>query len=150
MYQTDYNTKVREIEKKNTDHVHDKYITASEFNKLTAENFAVRLTHENLASKNDITNFVNRTDFDDKLKNLKKKVTSNKTKHLLVKNELENYKYLIQIFLLVKGILIMMKHNFTQCFNQFTKLFHHFLVFQTQSQNENLRDCEMKNSPSLV
>ena len=29
-----------------------------------------------------------KTDFDDKLKNLNKKVTSNKTKHVLVENEL--------------------------------------------------------------
>ena len=43
----------------------------------------------NLASKNDITNFVNNTDFDDKLKYLNKKVTSNKTKHLHVENELK-------------------------------------------------------------
>ena len=35
----DYYTKVNEIEKKNTDHSYDKYITATEFNKLTAENF---------------------------------------------------------------------------------------------------------------
>ena len=35
----DYDTKVNEIENKNTDHSHDKYITATEFNKLTAENF---------------------------------------------------------------------------------------------------------------
>ena len=40
---TDYDTKVNEIEKKITDHTHDKYITTPEFNKLTAENFAARL-----------------------------------------------------------------------------------------------------------
>ena len=34
---TDYNTKINEIEKKITDHSHDKYITTPEFNKLTAE-----------------------------------------------------------------------------------------------------------------
>ena len=32
--------------------------------------------------------FVKRISFDDKLKNLNKKVTSNKTKHVLVENEL--------------------------------------------------------------
>ena len=36
-----------------------------------------------------MTNFVNKTDFDDKLKNLNKKVTSNKTKNLLVENDLK-------------------------------------------------------------
>ena len=40
---TDYDAKVSEIEKKITDHNHDKYITTSEFNKLTAENFKARL-----------------------------------------------------------------------------------------------------------
>ena len=41
--ETDYNTKINEIEKKITDHKHDKYITTPEFNKLTAENSAVIL-----------------------------------------------------------------------------------------------------------
>ena len=58
---TDYNTKVNEIEKIITDHDHDKYITSPEFNKLTAENFAARLTQANVASKNDIVNFANKT-----------------------------------------------------------------------------------------
>ena len=40
---TDYNTKINEIEKKITDHNHDKYITTPEFNKLTSQNFAARL-----------------------------------------------------------------------------------------------------------
>ena len=46
---------------------------------FTSDNFAARLKQANLASKNDITDFVKKTDFDDKLKNLNKKVTSNKT-----------------------------------------------------------------------
>ena len=69
---TDYSTKINEIEKKITDHDHDKYITTQEFNKLTSDNFTVRLTQANLTSKNDISYF------NDKLKNLNKKVTSNK------------------------------------------------------------------------
>ena len=36
---TDYDTKITEIEKKLTDHNHDKYITTPEFNKFTAEIF---------------------------------------------------------------------------------------------------------------
>ena len=39
----DYNTKISDIEKKITDHAHDKYITISEFNKLTTETFKARL-----------------------------------------------------------------------------------------------------------
>ena len=61
-----------------------------------AENFAERLAQPNLASKTYITNFVNKTDFDDKFKNLNKKVTSNQTKHLLVGKELK--KNFIQAF----------------------------------------------------
>ena len=80
---------------------------------LTAENLAARLAQGNLATESDIGSFVKRTDFDEKPKNLNKKLTSNKTKHLLVQNELKNYKHLIQVFLLVKVTLIMMEHNFT-------------------------------------
>ena len=56
------------------DHVHDKYITTQEFNKLTVENFAARLKQANLASKNDIADFIKQTDFDKKLRNLSKKL----------------------------------------------------------------------------
>ena len=70
-----------------TDHDHDKYITTPEFNKLKAENFAARLAQVNLASKSHIANFVKKINFDDKLKNLNKKIISKKTKHLLVENE---------------------------------------------------------------
>ena len=84
---TDYNTKNNEIEKKNTVHVLDKCITTQEFNKLTSENFTARLAQANLPSENDIANFVKKTDFDNKLKILNEKVTSNKSKHLLVANK---------------------------------------------------------------
>ena len=84
---TDYNTKINEIEKKITDHDHDKYITSPEFNKLTAENFAAILKRANLVSKNEIAKFVNKTDFDNKLISLNKKNNSNKTKHLLLENK---------------------------------------------------------------
>ena len=80
---TDYNTKVTEIENKLTDHNHDKYIDTSDFNKLTADGFNARLAQVNLITK---------TDFDVKLSSLNKKVTSNKTKQLLVENELKKLK----------------------------------------------------------
>ena len=57
---------------------------------MLAENVAARLPEANLVSENDTANFVNQTDFDDKLKQLNKKVTSNKTKHVLVENELKS------------------------------------------------------------
>ena len=40
---TDYDAKILDIENKVTNHDHDKYITTSEFNKLTTENFKARL-----------------------------------------------------------------------------------------------------------
>ena len=67
---TDYNTKITEIEKKLTDHNHDKYITTPEFNNLAAAVFDVRLKSVNLVTK---------TDFDDKLSSLNRKITVNKT-----------------------------------------------------------------------
>ena len=69
--ETEYSTKINEIEKKIADHYHDKYITTPEFNKLTSENFAARLKQANLASKSDIANFVNKTDFNNKLKDVR-------------------------------------------------------------------------------
>ena len=67
---TDYNTKINENEKKTTHHNFDRYITAPEFNELTS----ARSKQTNLASKSDIANFLNKTDFNNKLKD----VTSNK------------------------------------------------------------------------
>ena len=81
--------KYNEIEKKVTDHDdNSKYITTPEFNKLAPENFSTRLKEANLESKSDIAASVKKVDFDDKIKNVNKKVTSNKAKHVLVQNEL--------------------------------------------------------------
>ena len=79
---TNYNTKINELEKKVTDHSHDKYITTPEFNTLAAV-FNARLAQANLITK---------TDFDAKLSSLNRKITSKKTKHLLVENELKKLK----------------------------------------------------------
>ena len=54
---------------------------------LKAEDFAARLKQANLASKNDITVFVKNVYFDDKLKNLNKKVTLNKTRNVEFENK---------------------------------------------------------------
>ena len=78
----DYNTN------KINDHDHDKYITISEFNKLTIDSFEARLKQGNLASKTDIANFVNKIDFDNKLLSFNKIINSNKAKHILAENEL--------------------------------------------------------------
>ena len=71
------------LKKKLTYHNHGRYITNPEFNNLAADVFNARLAQANLITK---------TDFDAKLSSLNKKITSNKSKHLLVKNELKKLK----------------------------------------------------------
>ena len=80
---TDYSTKIIEIENKLSNHNHDKYITTPEFNTLAADGFNARLARASLVTK---------TDFDAKLSRLNTKVTSNKTKHVFVENELKKLK----------------------------------------------------------
>ena len=74
---TDYNTNITQIEKKLTDHNHDKYITTLEFNTLAADVFNEQLAQANLVKK---------ADFDAKLSSFNRKITVNQSKHLLVKN----------------------------------------------------------------
>ena len=64
-------------------------ITTQEFNNLTAKKFAVRLKYANLATKADIADLIEKTDFDDKLKNLNKKVTANKAKQVEAEKEIK-------------------------------------------------------------
>ena len=80
---TNYDTKINELEKKLTDHNHDKYITTPEFNTMAASVFDARLAQANLITK---------TDFDAKLSSLNRKITANKTKHVIVENELKKLK----------------------------------------------------------
>ena len=80
---TDYNTKITAIKKKLTDHNYDKYITTPEFNTLAASVFYARLAQANLITK---------TDFDAKLSSPSRKTNENKSKDLLVENELKKLK----------------------------------------------------------
>ena len=57
--------------------------------KLTSENVAARLAQANLASKDDITDFLKNTDFDDKLKNCN-------TRHIEVKTRLDYLKKMLK------------------------------------------------------
>ena len=68
---THYNAKISDIE--------SKYITKADYNKFTKD-----IVDNSIKSKILVT----KTDFDAKLKNLYKKINSNKTKHLLVESEL--------------------------------------------------------------
>ena len=74
---TDYDTKISDIEKRITDHDHEKYITSPEFNTMAANVFNTRLAQASVITK---------AKFDAKLSGLYKKITTNKTKHSLVKN----------------------------------------------------------------
>ena len=76
MKKSDYDTKISDIEKKITDHNHDKYITTPKFNRLTTENFKVRLAQANLITK---------TDFDTKLKKISDKLLQRNPNIFLLK-----------------------------------------------------------------
>ena len=71
------------MKKKFTDHEDEKCITTPEFNTLAVDIFNTRLEQANLITK---------TDFDAKLSSLNRKITSNKTKHLFVENQLKKFK----------------------------------------------------------
>ena len=99
---TNFHTKISELEKKLTNHIHDKYITASEFNTLVAV-FNARLAQANLITE---------TNFDAGLSSLNKKINSSKSKHLLAENELKKLKkIIIQAILLAKVVLKKMVHK---------------------------------------
>ena len=78
---TDYNTKISKIENKVNDHNYDKYITTPKFNTMAADVFKVGLAAQ--------TDLIKKAEFDFKLKDISHRVTKNKTKYLLVKNELK-------------------------------------------------------------
>ena len=114
-----------ELEKKITnDHDHDKYVTTQQFDKLTSEHFSARLTEVNLASKNDTANFVKKTGLYDKLKNLNKTVTSNKTTYMFVENKLneisENAKAISRRRLTKDFRKIFSYHNGSKLFTIYT------------------------------
>ena len=66
---TEHDTKISDIEKKITDHNHDKCITTPEFNTMAASVLNARSAQANVITK---------TDFDAKLLGLNKKISSNK------------------------------------------------------------------------
>ena len=75
--------KITDTENKLTNHNHDKYIDTSEFNTSATNVFNARLKQANLITK---------TDFDAILSSLNRKITKNKSKHLLVENKLNKLK----------------------------------------------------------
>lgn len=76
----DHNTKKSETEKKTMDCKHGKHIITSEFYKLAAQNFKARLKQAYLVTK---------TEYDTKFHDISRRITSNKSTHLIVENELK-------------------------------------------------------------
>ena len=76
-------TALTNVENKINNHDHDKYINTPEFNKLATDVFNTRIAQANLIIK---------TGFDAKLSSLNRKITKNKSKHLLAENELNKLK----------------------------------------------------------
>ena len=64
-------------------------------NKLTAKHFDARLKQANLASESDIANFKKKRELGNKLLSFDKRINSNKTKHVLVENKLNELKKFI-------------------------------------------------------
>ena len=110
----DYNTKTTDIENKLNNHNHDKYIDTSEFNKLAANVFNARIVQANLITK---------TDFDATLSSLNRKITQNKSKHLLVENELNKLKTFDLSYFIGKSHF---EEDFTQNYLVFQPMYLYF------------------------
>ena len=91
---TNYDTKIGELENKISDHNHDKYITAPEFNTLAASFFVARLAQANLITKKD---------FDTRLSSFNRTIIANKSKHLLVENKFKKLKTFDSSYLIGKS-----------------------------------------------
>ena len=65
-----------------------------ELNKLAAKNFAARLAQANLVTKEY---------FDNKVSNINREITANKTMHLLVENELKKLETFDSVYFCVKS-----------------------------------------------
>ena len=117
---------MNEIEKKITDNDVGEYISNQEFKKLTIDNFASRLKQANLASKNDTADFVKNIDFDKKLKNYNKKITSNKTKDALIQNEFKTEEDKIKITNIWPNLFIGQSYIFNDGLQNFLMDYKHF------------------------
>ena len=89
MTTTVLNTKISEVKNKIPEN--SKYITTQEFNKWTAENVEARLKQADL---------LNKTDFDNKLTSVNRRITSNKIKHSEVQKKLSSLiEFILQVMM---------------------------------------------------
>ena len=105
-----------DVENKFNNHNHDKYTDILEFNKLTAGVFNARWAQVNLIIK---------TDFDATLSSLNRKITQNKSKHLLVESELKRLKTFDSSYFIGKSHF---EENSTQNYLVFQPLNKYFKV----------------------
>ena len=137
---TDYNTKVTEIENKFNNHNHDKHIDTTEFNKLATNVFNARIAQANLITK---------TDFDAKLSSLNRKTRENKTKHLLIQNELKKLKVFDSSYFIGKSHF---DEDGTQNYLVFQPMNRYFKLITNTSSilSGNLKDYLMKILTLLI
>ena len=133
----DCNTKVIEIDNKFNNHNHDKYIDTSDFNELAVDVFNARLAQANQVTK---------TDFDAKLSRLKRKITSNKIKDVLVEKELNKLKTFDSGYFIGKSYL---EEDGTQNYLVFQPLNKYFKVISSTNygsswQSKGLSDETIK------
>ena len=129
---TDCNTKTTEIDNQLNNHNHDKYIDTSEFNKIAADVFNARIAQGNLIAKKD---------FDAKLSSLNKKITQNKTKHVLAENELNNLKTFDSSYFIGKSHS---EEDGTQNYLVFQSMYRYFKVFSITQYVECVSEWKSK------
>ena len=118
----------------------NKYFTTSDYDKFTSNTLDAKITQKKL---------VNESDLNEKIKTL---ATKEEIKTLATKGELKAeqdkivklQKYDLSIFIFIDGAQLYL------IFHHFKKLLQLFMVPHTQSQNGNLRDCQMKNLHLLI
>ena len=125
----------------------DKYIDTSEFNKLAADVFNEEILQANLITK---------ADFDAKLSSFNKKITQNKTKHLLVENKLNKLKTFDSRYFIGKSHF---EEDGTQNYLVFQPMYRYFkldtntfYILSWQSKglsNENIAPPNTNFSPSI-
>ena len=92
---------------------------------------------------------VTKTDFDDKLKNINVKITSNKTKYLLVENELNKLKTFDSSYFKGRNRF---EEDVTQNYLVFQPMYKYFKkIGNTDNISSwNLKDCLMKSLNLLI
>ena len=141
-----------------------------------SENFATRLAQENQQLKMILLNLWKKKHFDDRLKNLNKKVTSNKTQHIELKIKLNDLEKKVKIistngftavlinkcimFLMVQNIFIQMVYKIIQCLYQlhvFIRLVKSVAIVKldhvggmSQNSIKNLRTSYISFTPKLI